>query len=170
MRYFSILICYCLLANFLCACSKISPTHFWSGFHAESIANRHDDTGPRGGSSDIHWQSEKQNDFDITSVQKFAVTHNWKFISQQPVSKKEINEWKTRDGRPIFPLGFNGFAPGITDSANEKFPRVISEDATLLTFDSGWIIAMAGTTKPAYAYILITKDGKQMALYHLWGQ
>jgi hypothetical protein len=39
-----------------------------------------------------------------------------------------------------------------------------------MKFDTGWIIAIGGVEKPAYAYALLSGDQQKLSLYHLWGE
>ena len=62
------------------------------------------------------------------------------------------------------------FHPGY-DRAREEFPRHIAGDSVVLKFDSRWMREDPGTNEmsTAYGYLQLCKDGRQMIVYHLWG-
>jgi len=70
-------------------------------------------------------------------------------------------EWRTSDGRPVFPL--------IRDDM--KLPRHMKGDLIVLRFETGWIRKSPGTgaTSPAFGFVVIGENGRKLAVYHYWG-
>jgi hypothetical protein len=108
--------------------------------------------------------------FGAQKVKAFSAENGWKFVSEEKVSSDRMKAWVNEQGKALFPLGYSGFAPDKNDSTYDHFPRWILTNATLLTFDSGWITAMGGVERPAYGYVLLAEDGKSLSVYHLWGE
>jgi hypothetical protein len=58
---------------------------------------------------------------------------------------------------------------GCLSHHGERFTRRITTGATVLIFDTGWTKHGPKPDFPAYAYVMISHDGRQMSLYHEWG-
>ena len=124
------------------------------------------DQGPWGGHRWIHWESPDVGAFPEVEVRQFAQNHGWRFVERTEVSSREMSDWTGVDGRNLFPL-FYPKQSGVSDD----FRRHISRDSVILKFDSRWMREDAGTNEmsTAYGYVQLSKDGQQMAIYHLWG-
>lgn len=143
----------------------------WLNFRSSEITHKSALSGAWGGHASIQWTS-KGNPFTVESIKKFATDHNETYISTIPVSTEDMSKWHTSSGDKIFPLSYDGLKTIPTDDELWKnFPRHINDqNATMVQLDNGWITALGGFEKPAYSYALISSDGNQMALYHLWGE
>lgn len=156
----------------LAGCSPSAPTKEWLGFYPEALVSETNKEGGFGGLSYILWESKLEGTFQIKEIKKFAESNRWAVVSEESFRSSEVSRWKTRGGTNVFPLGYDGFFAytNMADSMYEQFPRAIESDCVMLKFDTHWIIAISGTNDPAHAYALVSKDGRKMALYHLWGE
>ena len=100
-------------------------------------------------------------------MRNFAEREGWKFIDRTAVSSDEEKKWTDFQGKATFPL------PGPPDhSYVDNYPRHVAGPSILLVrFASGWMREDPGTNEmtPAYGYVLFSKDGSRMAVYHQWG-
>jgi len=156
----------------LVGCSPSAPTQAWLAFHGDAVKKHENREGAWGGSSYVQWEAAGDKTFEVAAIKQFAASNQWTFISEQSCAAGEMNLWKGSNGKDIFPLGFDGFAPSThtIDETYNYFPRAITQDCAVLKFDTHWLIALGGIERPAYGYALVAHDGRKMALYHLWGE
>jgi hypothetical protein len=164
MRTKQLLSVTCLLL-ILCSCGPIGgAARFWKTYKPELIVAQQSDQGPWGGHRWVQWESRNAGVFSEREAKKFAIEHGWKFLQRFEVSAQGMSDWKGFKQSRVFPL----FQTGL---ANDGFPRRIVSDSIFLKFDSGWLREDPGTNEmsTAYGYLQVSKDGTQMAVYHLWG-
>jgi hypothetical protein len=147
-------------------CNRLTPAGFWKSYRSNFIVYKTIDQGLWGGDRVIHWVSEKAGTFSEEETLEYAKKHGWVFLERIELSSGELEKWKGFRVKQVFIL-----INGSVNYDNDSFPRHISEDAVLLKFDSKWIREDPGTgqTSTAYGYVLISKNGQKMAIYHRWG-
>jgi hypothetical protein len=146
-----------IVATALVGCRALTPSGFWKGYRSNTIVKQFSDQGPWGGERWILWDSPSGEPFSETDARRFAERHGWQFLDRVEVSPESIG------GSPLFRVGY--------DRAREGFPKLISGDSLVLKFDSRWAREEPGTNdmSTAYGYVQISKDGRRMVVYHLWG-
>lgn len=154
----------------LSGCERAIPAGFWVRFPNADMTPVVRRNGPRGGWTVTSGSSHGGEAIYAQQIKAFAADNGWKFVSEQWIPDANLKTWVNSAGKPIFPLGYNGFIPGRNDRTYDRFPRSITTHATLLVFESGWITSMGGVQKPAYGYVLLSDDGQALSVYHLWGE
>ena len=146
-----------IVASGLVGCHSLIPSGFWKGYRSGSIVKQFSDQGPWGGERWILWQAPSSEGFSEADAQRFAVGHGWKFLERVEVSAGSVG------ASSLFRKGY--------DLARENFPKFISGDSVVLKFESGWMREDLGTNEmsTSYGYVQLSKDGRQMVIYHLWG-
>jgi hypothetical protein len=155
------------------SCNSMAPAGFWRSFQKAFIVSQKSDQGPWGGWRWVEWRSDRPGTFRESNVRDFAERNGWKCSDRSEYSAQELATWHGRR-RPIFPLLYP-IDRGPTYYVDvERFPRTISVDSVVLKCDSGWTRSDPTGTAPslvtAYGYIHISNDGRQMAVYHMWGE
>ena len=155
------------------SCSRATPAGFWNGYRADMIVNAKSDQGPWGGSRSIEWVSNDEATFTTDAVGKFAEEHGWTCEPPVEYSSQRMSAWVSPiDHKPNFPLFF-GEPDGSNISVdNDKFPRAIEGDSFISRCDTEWVRVAPGSgdSSPAFGYIHVSKDGRRLAVYHLWGE
>jgi hypothetical protein len=146
-----------IVASVLVGCHSLTPSGFWKGYRSDSIVKQFSDQGPWGGERWILWQAVTTEGFSEADAQRFAVGHGWKFLERVEVSAASI--------------GTSSLFKKESDLARENFPKLISGESVVLKFESGWMCEDPGTNEmsTAYGYVQLSKDGRQMVVYHHWG-
>lgn len=140
-------------------------------FHPGEISASSAPSGSWGDSAYIEWHAASGKKFTAGSIKKFAASHHFTHVSDLSVTAAELSGWTTSSGDPIFPLSYDGLdAAANDDEVWAHFPRSIRQDSLVMKFETGWIIAIGGVEKPAYAYALLSGDGQKLTMYHLWGE
>lgn len=154
------------------SCDRYMPAGFWAVYQTEFLKDEMSNQGPWGGYRAIHWESADMHEFEEKSVLKFAEESGWSLINCFPVDQNRLEEWVKND-EDIFPAFLTGFEYGSQDSISFRdFPRWIKQDLTVCKFKTGWVRLFPGTDDwtSENGFILISKDGRKMTLYHLWGE
>jgi hypothetical protein len=133
------------------------PSGFWKGYRSSAIVKQFSDQGPWGGERWILWQSGSGDTFSEADARGFAESHDWKFLERVEVAEQAIGD------SSLFRSGH--------DRAREDFPKFISGASVVLKFDSGWMREDPGTNEmsTAFGYIQLSRDSRQMVVFHLWG-
>ncbi|MFY0601742.1 MAG: hypothetical protein JXR03_18860 [Cyclobacteriaceae bacterium] len=152
----------------------MSPARFWISFKEDQIISNESNQGPWGGRRYIHWKSEIDNDFDTQTIMDFAIENGWILSKINSYSKDEISKWVCFN-KPIFPLSNSGFSDMysvLNINTCKDFPRVIDEDLTILSFNSGWVSIVPGTNESTETngFIVVNSKRNKMSVYHLWGE
>jgi hypothetical protein len=146
------------------------PARFWKAYRPEFIVAQDSDQGPWGGKRWYYWESSNGSTFSASAAASFAESKGWKCIATRNYSAEAISTWVfTR--KPVFPLPYEEH--GLTRNAGcLDFPRKIAVASTVIQCESGWTRVYPGhaDAETAYGYIQVSVDGKQMAVYHLWGE
>jgi hypothetical protein len=155
------------------SCSSAMPAGFWSSYRKDLIVNLNSDQGPWGGWRWVEWRAEQAQTFREADVRLFAEKKGWKCSEREEYSTAQLTHWQYGH-RPIFPLlyptdrGFDYFS-GVA-----RFPRTIASDSIVLKCQTGWMRSNPTGHDPelvtAYGFIHLSKDGREMAVYHLWGE
>lgn len=157
----------------LLSCSKTTPSGFWSNFQKEYLKENLSNQGAWGGYRAMYWQAEDTGTFNSKEVIDYAVKNGWKVVKSVEVNATELNSWNYNN-KPIFPLSFEGFTkmPSTNQAIYEKFARWINTDLQVYMFRTGWIIVEPGTneTNEINGFIVLNNEGKEMSVYHLWGE
>ncbi len=145
----------------------------WLAFEPKSISAQTAPGGPWGFRY-IEWTANEDGHFSAESIKRFAAGQHFDYVSEFEVSPEKMGGWKTLKGETIFPLsqyGYTGDDPKfIADDLWQYFPRTNTAASVVLKFDTHWLLVNGGVEKPAYAYALLSKDGRKLALYHCWGE
>ena len=169
MKFVTAIILFALLT----ACDQKSGNSLseWMKFQPREISANAAPSGAWGGRSYIEWTATDGNKFTAESIKKFAASHHFTHVSDLAVSAADLSGWTTSSGASIFPLDYDGFDTTVRhEEVWAYFPRSIKQDSVVMKFDTGWIIAIGGFEKPAYAYALLSGDQRKLSLYHLWGE
>jgi hypothetical protein len=147
---------------------------FWKGYLSEFIVAQQSDQGPWGGWRWIQWQAAKPGTFQESAVRAFAERKGWKCVQRDEYTAKTVATWVTFKGQPNFPLLYPMDHGPDYYQPSERFARHISSDSVVLKCDSGWMRSDPVGHEPnlvtAYGLIHLSKDGRGMAVYHLWGE
>jgi hypothetical protein len=84
-----------------------------------------------------------------------------------------MHAWRfSRSGyRVAFAIPGRSVAPLWTPRFRSTFPRRIDSAATVLAFETGWIFFDEhDRVLDVNGYAMVTADGRELAVYHLWGQ
>ena len=155
------------------SCSKTTPSGFWSNFQKEYLKENLSNQGGWGGYRAMYWKAETEGVFSSKEVTNYAVKNGWEAVKNIEVKTAELSNWNYNN-KPIFPLSYEGFtkAPTTTQTIYEKFPRWINTDLQVYMFSTGWITVEPGTneTNEINGFVVLSNDGKEMSVYHLWGE
>ncbi len=151
------------------ACNALAPSGFWKNYRHDLIAGQSSDQGPWGGHRWIQWTSQRSGAFTVADATRFAESHGWKHVGTKHYSAEEISSW-VNNKAPVFPLIYEN--QGMTSNSYcTRFPRTIDGPATVVRFDSMWtrVPPGSGNDEVAFGFVLVSDDGRQMAVYHAWG-
>lgn len=152
----------------LTSCDKAKPAGFWNSFHKNLISKSISDNGPYGGHTEIYWKSDKQNLFTIQEVTDFAKKNKWQFSDSIFFSGKDL-EILTHNGQ-TFPFTYSDFSDSLMNMA--AFHKWITSELKLYRFKTNWIAIEPGNSRQTEnnGYVLISSDGAELCVYHLWGE
>jgi len=124
------------------------PAGFWTEYQHDLVATTSSDQGPWGGERSMTWRAPATGMFSFDHARAFAERHGWKLLSTSHVD---------------IPRG--SATPGTHEPAYLAMPSTIGQ------FDSGWTREDPGTsaTRPAIGYVQVSDDGRDMYVYHFWG-
>ena len=151
---------------------RLGPARAWASYEPSLIIESDGDQGPFGGWCHIHWQAVDKNTFTREAIIAFAKKKGFPLLAEHRFSAAEVGGWADARGKPGFPLDGSGFDPVEQPYYPDRFPRQISTAATVLEFESGWLLIPGGGPEefPANVCLMIGEDGRQMSLYHMWGE
>jgi hypothetical protein len=154
----------------LLSCKKLSPAGFWTDYQEEFLKQNLSDQGPWGGTRTLYWQSEIPQTFRSYDIIQFALKNGWSLKDSLYIDTQRLNTWAL-SGSPIFPLSFSGFNATGNDNFYSHFPRWIRSASKVYSFKTGWVTYEPGTDKVnnINGFVLLSVDGKQLSVYHLWG-
>jgi len=160
-----VIVLYCLI---FFSCKKVEPGGFWTGFEKDHIVKNNNDQGPWGGCRSLYWKSDVSNKFTSPSLISYANKNGWQLIDSFELSADALSTWRGKD--PTFPFTYTDFLDSTMMIT--AFPRWIETDVTLYRFKTGWIVVEPGNLRETdtNGYIILSKDGKQLSVYHLWGE
>jgi len=150
----------------LTACGRWMPAGFWDEFHPELIQKNKNDQGPWGGHRATWWKATDPYTFTPDKVIRFATLHGWAFVDTMAYEA-------IIGGRHHFPLGHSGIDTSqVNNFTHHPFPIWTTLPSTLYRFKTDWITVVPGTDEAydAYGYVVIDRSGKEMTVYHLWGE
>jgi hypothetical protein len=146
-----------VLLVLLVACNRLVPSGFWKSYRSELIQKQYSDQGPWGGERWLFWSASKSGVLSEHEVSQFATDHGWRFVRRFAVPAGTLRKSPAFDAAP--------------DPASSSLPAFINGDSMILKFDSGWMFEDAGTNEmtTAHGYVQISADGRQMVVFHAWG-
>jgi len=158
-------ICACVFLLALLGCSGAAG--FWTSYEPARIVERRSDQGPWGGKRWVLWQGPAGT-FTPQGAVAFATEHGWQCRPAEVYSAEKMQGWVLGKQR-VFPLMDEA---GVASDTTNWFPRPIDRDSVVVRCETGFIKVDPGTgdTSPAHGYIHIGLDGRDMAVYHLWGE
>jgi hypothetical protein len=161
-----------LMAFAFVSCNKSTPAGFWKNYNKGYLLKSISDQGPFGGHRAIYWKSGKANTFNSIGVLDFAKENGWKIIDSSYFTAEQTNKW-TYNNKAVFPLTSNGFPDTLMNNTElEYFPLWFPEQIKVYKFETGWITKEPGTdsTITENGFVVISSNGSEMAIYHLWGE
>ncbi len=157
----------------LFSCNKSTPSGFWLNFNKIFLKENISNQGAWGGHRAIYWKADKAKTFNVKETIDFAIKNGWKLVDSVNITTEDLNTWKDIN-KPIFPLSCEGFTKNATikHSEYEYFPRWINAEAKVYMFKTGWIIIDPGTNESidVNGFVLLSNEGNEMSVYHLWGE
>lgn len=159
-----------IAATSLTACNSLTPCGFWKEYRHDAVVAQFSDQGPWGGHRWIQWSSPSADEFSAAGVTEFAESHGWKRVDTKHYSAEEVSNWVTNRG-PVFPLIYENQGMSFNVYC-DRYPRAMDGPLTVIRFDSRWIRVPPGTGEgeTAFGFVLISDDGRQLAIYHAWGE
>ncbi len=155
----------------LFSCGR-STGNFWENYKKEFLVENITDQGGWGGHKALYWKSEAA-EFSEEEILAKAKENGWKMVEKNMIGEQQLKSWVYQD-KPIFPLSFDGFTtnPKTSSTIFEKFPRWIKSNFTVYTFKTGNVAITPGTDEAMEinGFVLLSKDNKEMSVYHLWGE
>jgi|SRR5579875_2928516 len=154
------------------SCNKATPAGFWKNFKKDLLVKNISDQGPYGGHRAIHWKSDKTNSFTSNDALDFARKNGWTLIDSSAFNSDQTNKW-TYNNKAIFPLTNTGFSDTqLNDAHLTDFPRWFGGQVSVYKFKTGWVTMEPGTDSSIEenGFVVINRDGTEMAVYHLWGE
>ena len=163
-----------LLIIILCFsnCNLTSPVGFWKKFEYQNRIEYINQTGFFGGIHVLHWIGNSKR-YNKSRILKIASENGWVFKKEETFSSEITKKWKYM-GKSIFPLSWKGFEPEmkLNNSSFENFPRWISGEITVLSFETELVSINLETQENILinGFILLNKERNEMTLYHEWGE
>ena len=161
-----------LSLTILLSCDSVMPGGFWDEFEQDLQVEKQSDQGPWGGTRTYYWKSKTNGYFSRKKVLDFTSSNGWSFIDSTLYHEQELKNWR-HEGKPCFTVQVGPFEPSSDDRFLEQdFPRWTSTDVTLLRFKTGWLIFYPGAdnSTEVNGFITLSVDGREMTVYHLWGE
>ncbi len=156
---------------FIISCDRVTPGGIWDKFEPELRLEKKSDQGPWGGTRSYFWRSQNAGHFNKIQITNFALTNGWTLVDSISYKAEEFKNI-TKDNNASFIIRVGPFEPSSEENFLEyNLPRWTSSDLTLYKFKTNWLIFSPGTENSTEinGFILISKDGKEMTVYHLWG-
>jgi len=155
MKLRNLFVVFCVLV--LSGCSEIGPAAFWSSFDNNHIVKTINDQGAWGGYRLIYWKNTERP-YKAKEVVAFAALHNWQYFRTDSLRNGEVSNW----------------VPDHADSLSlhhpSNYPHMGGMGLSLTFLDSNWAPTGNAGDKPALGYMLLSSDGKQLLVYHTWGE
>ena len=151
------------------SCSRITPVNHWSGFDPDNLKVRNSDQGPWGGTSEMYWKHTSKNHFKPGDVIKHARKIGWVLADRIAVPKSTLQTWTKYNSEPGFALTFTN---SFTNAVDFPFTRWTNENVMVYRFKTKTIAIVpdnAGETNKN-GYAVLSLDGKELSVYHLWGE
>ena len=145
------------------------PGGYWREFKPEFIAKDYGDQGGHAGYRAILWSSNSPGTFTASGVIQFAEENDWPFLDSNRYSIEHMCSW-FYNGTAVFPLGFDGLDASTEGADTYRcFPRWPNSAVVVYKFKTPWMTVEEEDWKDAYGYAVVSSNGQNMALYHLWG-
>jgi hypothetical protein len=143
------------------------PAGFWAGYRASAIVDRASDQGPWGGWRWIAWEAPADDPFAADHVLSYATAQGWRCEAATRYTPEELAKWVVR-GKLVFPLTYDELDEQLT----LRMSRRITGESYVYRCQTGWMRVEPGSdkTSEAYGYIHLSADGRQLAIYHDWGE
>jgi hypothetical protein len=152
-------------------CNK-TPAGFWKNYKKDLLLKNISDQGPYGGHRAIYWKSDKTNTFTSAHVLDFAKKNGWALVDSSSYNSDQTNKW-TYNNKAVFPLTSTRFSDAHWNDAHlTDFPRWFGGQVKVYKFKTGWVTIEPGTDNSIEenGFAVISSDGTEMAVYHLWGE
>lgn len=148
------------------------PAGFWDKFEQDLRIEKQSDQGPWGGTRTYYWKTNTEGYFNKKRVIDFTSSNDWELVDSIQYDEGQFKTWQN-DGKPTFIIEVRPFKPE-TDKyvLREEFPRWTTSDLILYKFKTGWTLLYPGTDSwtEVNGFVTLSKDGREMTLYHLWGE
>jgi hypothetical protein len=167
----TITVAICTIIFWLSSCSKTTPSGFWKTFRVEYLKEDISNQGPQGGRRAMYWRA-RQGAFNSHEVNAYADKNGWKLTDSLEVQVMDMSAW-VYNGHPIFPLSHEGFtAKAFNSSVHKDFPRWINAKSKVYMFKTNWEVIEPGTNEGdnLNGFVLLSDDGSEMSVYHIWGE
>jgi hypothetical protein len=140
----------------LAGCKTIGPAAFWNDFDERHMVKKTRDQGPWGGYCLMYW---KNNDkpYNAKDLVVFASLNKWQHFKTDSLQKNEMIGW------------IQDRADSLSIHHPSNYPQVTAPGVSFTFADSNWISIDSDESKPALGYVFLSSDGRQMVVYHSWG-
>jgi len=156
----------------LIVCTSCNTSYFsspFSNFDKKNLKEYNSNQGPWGGSLEMYWKSDQPQHFKAKYLIPYTGNGGWKFEDSTKINASILKKWTTNDSKPGFAFTYTD---SFTDIKDIPFLRWITSDVTVYRFTTGKIAIEPDTTNETYknGYVVLSKDGKELSVYHLWGE
>jgi hypothetical protein len=155
MKIKNLFIFSCVLV--LSGCNAIGPAAFWNNFDDSHIVKNISDQGPWGGYRLIYWKNTERP-YKAKEVAIFAALHGWEHFRTDSLNNEDVSSW----------------VPDHADSLSlhqpSHYPHIGGAGVSLTFLDSNWVTVGNEGNKSALGYALLSLDGKQLVVFHTWGE
>ena len=153
------------------SCDKVMPGGIWEKFEQDLLIEKQIDQGPWGGTRTYYWKSNSEGYFTKKKVIVFTSSNDWELVDSIKYQDEQFKNWNN-NGKRSFIIEVGPFDPSTEDNLLKEVPRWTNSDLTLYKFETGWIILYPGTdsSTEVNGFITLSEDGREMTVYHLWGE
>ena len=152
----------------LVLCTGCTTGAFWSDFREDDLRENESDQGPWGGKREMYWKADGGHGFTRSEVIAYAEDNDWELKDTVTIPAERLSNWKN-GSQPAFPFTYDGTFEDI--DLIHPFKRWITTDVILYRFITGNCAIDAMDEKTwENGYILISKDGRELSVYHFWGE
>ena len=154
------------------SCDKVMPGGLWDKFETDLRVEMKSDQGPWGGTRTYYWESNINGYFNRKKMLDFTSSNGWSLVDSIKYSEQELNNQRSGD-KPSFTVQAGPFEPSSENVfLDQDFARWTDTDLTLFKFKTGWLIFYPGTDNSTQVngFITLSDNGREMTVYHLWGE
>jgi len=155
------------------SCDNVMPGGLWDKFEQDLRIEKQSNQGPWGGTRTYYWRSNTDGYFTKDNVVDFASSNDWQLVDSMEFREEQFRNWRNDDDKPSFIIEVGPFKPATGNRVlKEEFPRWTNSDLVLYKFKTGWTMLYPGTdsSTEVNGFVTLSKNGREMTVYHLWGE